>query len=395
MTVSPSHVYLYAATPTDLLKAQAAANVCGVPRANCTGNFQNAWRLVAAEGNIVVAVGGAAVYSLYYNPCGWANPSGQPGGHTPFEMYALGQGVASAKANYFANAGGVTSLDSLTLAVMLTYYAIHGVFPRGYGALPTQETPQQVCVSNAQPNVTSTDPTPSTQPAPTTSSPSVGVYASISTTSDVQKAISQGWPGIAVTTALGAQTSPFTATLSAKPDAKVAQVLESSGAKLWWLSFWTVSWPTSGTTFYQAGFDAGSYAGTQIQAYPGTRRPNYVILDPEGYNTPAQTAQQFQDFIRGWDAGLKSINTSFQPAFYCNQSQYTTFQLSALSLPAFVAIAPITGNRPQVTGGNIKGYIAYYATCPVNDEITQVKGWGALYNTVQFRDSGIDCGPTA
>ncbi|WAH40852.1 hypothetical protein NZD89_21555 [Alicyclobacillus fastidiosus] len=394
MTVSPNHVYLYAATPGDLLKCEAAADVCGISQSNCTGNFQNAWRLVSAGGNVVIAVGGAALYALYYNPCDWANPVGQQGGHTPFQTYAHGQGVASAQTNYFVNAGGVSALDSLTLAVMLAYYAVHGVFPKGYGTLPRQEVPQQICVSGAQPNVTSTKVTTTPPPqTPTVSSPSVGVYASISTTADVQKAIAQGWPGIGVTTALGMPQSPYTATLATKPDAKVAQVLQTNQASLWWLSFWTVSWPAGGESFHQAGVDAGAYAGRQITAYPGTRRPNYVVLDPEGYNKPATTAQQFQDFITGWAAGLKSINSSLQAAFYCNQSQYTTFKLASVNLPAFVAIAPIAGNQPEVSGSNIKGYIAYYATCPVSDDITHVKGWGALYNTVQFRDSGIDCGP--
>lgn len=394
MTVSGNHVYLYAATDNDHIKCLAAADVTGLSYSQCIGDYQEAWRLTADATNLVIAVGGAALYALYYNPCNWSNPSGTAGGHTPFQIEPASQGVSSVSQNRFVNAGGYTALDTLTLAVMLAYYAVHGSFPRGYASLPRQEVPQSVCVKGASSGVSTTKVTsPSPQPTTKVTSPSVGVYASIASETQVQGAIQMGWRGIGVTAALGTPQAPYTAVLSGSPDVLVAKGLEASNSTAWWLSFWTVSWPASGTTYYQAGYDGGMYAAMQIDNYPGARRPNYVILDPEGYNTPAQTVQQFHDFVNGFAAGVTSANSSLTPAFYANQSQYTSFSLAQLALPAFVAIAPIAGNQPAVSGGNIEGYIAYYASCPASSDIAQVKQWGALYNTVQFRDSGIDCAP--
>lgn len=394
MTIAPQNVYLYASKTDDYVKCLAAADVAGIPYSQCVGEFQKAWTLVAAGQNLVIAVGGAAVYALYYNPCGWPTPSGNAAGHTPFAIYASDQGISSVRTNYFENAAGYTSLDSLTLAVMLSYYAIHGAFPKGYGSLPRQEVPQQVCVSGASANVSGVPTTvPSTAPSSPSNGSSVGVYASVSSLQDALHAIQLNWPGISATNALGTVQSPFTQVLSSKPDHAIAQAIEQTNSSIWWMSFWTVSWPESGTSFYQAGYDAGQYAANEISAYPGSRRPDYVVIDPEGYNTPAQTPTEFQDFIHGFASGLRSNNHSLQPAFYANQSQYSSFQLGSLQYPAFIAIAPIQGTQPSVTGGNIKGYIAYYASCPVNSDVTQVQSWGGSYNTVQFRDSGVDCGP--
>ncbi|TDY49580.1 hypothetical protein C7445_10491 [Alicyclobacillus sacchari] len=394
MTVSASHVYLYAATTGDLVKCFAAADIAGIPYANCTGNFQTAWKMAANASTLVIAVGGAALYSLYYNPCDWSNPAAMAGGHTPFELEPSGRGIAEARANYLVNAAGYTSLDSLTLAVMLAYYAVHGTFPRGYTSLPQQEVPQSVCVRGASPSVTTVAVnTTSIDPTSQVTAPSVGVYASFTTEAEVMTALQQGWPGIGVTAALGTQTSPYTHTLANQPDVLVAKALAASGSHAWWLSFWTVSWPQSGTTFYQAGYEGGVYAAQQIAKYPGSRRPNFVILDPEGYNSPATTAADFQSFINGFAAGVQSVNSELQVAFYANQWQYSTYQLAKLDIPAFIAIAPIAGNKPEVSGSNIKGYIAYYASCPAASYVAQVKLWGGLYNTVQFPDSGVDCSP--
>ncbi|GMA58551.1 hypothetical protein GCM10025858_30540 [Alicyclobacillus sacchari] len=57
MTVSASHVYLYAATTGDLVKCFAAADIAGIPYANCTGNFQTAWKMAANASTLVIAVG--------------------------------------------------------------------------------------------------------------------------------------------------------------------------------------------------------------------------------------------------------------------------------------------------------------------------------------------------
>ncbi|WP_062308654.1 hypothetical protein [Alicyclobacillus sendaiensis] len=393
MTVRPEQVLLYAATQGDLIKCYAAADVAGIPYSQCTGDFQTAWSKCADDATLVIAVGGVALYALYYNPCGWPNPAAMPAGHTPFIQEPVGQGVQTARANAFVNAAGYTALDSLTLAVMLSYYAVHGTFPRGYTSLPAQEVPQRVCVTGSSPHVVGVSVSQAADPPPSVTTPSVGLYAAFATEQEVLRAFQQGWPGVATTAGLGTKTAPYTRVIASQPDVNIARAFAATHHSAWWLSFWTVSWPQAGTTFYEAGYAAGAYAASQVEAYPGSRRPDFVILDPEGYNNPASTAAEFQSFIQGFVAGVKSVSARLRPAFYVNQWQYVTYDLQAVALPCFIAIAPIEGNRPMVNGTNIRGYIAYYAGCPAASYVNQVKTWGGLYNTVQFRDSGVDCPP--
>lgn len=391
MPMSNSNVFLYAATLGDFEKALAAADVSGIPRAQVIGNFSKAWSIVANGQDLLIAVGGAALYSLYYNPCGWANPAGEAGGHTPFTVFPSGAGVDAPKANTFVNAAGYGALDSLKLAVMLAYYSVHGTFPRQFAGLPKQEVPRQLCVQNSSPNVA--DPVPTASGNPPIGAGGVGVYADFTTTTAVQHAIQLGWRGIGSTGALGIPNSPYTQELAPLPDKVISDALSQTTGDIWWLSFWTVSWPTGADTFYQGGFAAGKYAAETITGYKGKYVPNYVILDPEGYNTPGNTSTEWTDWLNGWAEGIRSVNGNLKPAFYCNQSQYTTYNLAQINLPAFIAVAPIAGNKPTVHGGNIEGYNAYYAGCPAASDVQQVFSWGGTFSTVQFRDSGVDCAP--
>jgi len=95
-----------------------------------------------------------------------------------------------------------------------------------------------------------------------------------------------------------------------------------------------------------------------------------------------------------------SVDGALHPGFYADQSQYATYNLSNIGLPAFIAVSPIQGNEPFAPGGgfgrpgaNVTGYIAYFGGCPAVADENTVRGWGAPYNTVQFSDSGVDCGP--
>ncbi|MDQ0190616.1 hypothetical protein JI721_02945 [Alicyclobacillus cycloheptanicus] len=407
MPVSASKVYLYAAVQGDYVKCFAAADAAGIPYSNVIGEFSKAWGLVQDGSNLVIAVGGAALYALYYNECGWSNPSGQAGGHTPFETFPSGRGVDTPKANYFVNAAGFTSLDSLKLAVMMAYYAVHGTFPAHWNNLPTQETPKKVCVSNSSPTLSggftgggaasTTAPAPATKtgrPAPNTqASAGVGVYASFTSTTEVQKALQMGWKGIAATGALGTKSAPYTQELSSNMDKLISDVLSEGNYNVWWLSFWTVSWPAGGDSFYEGGYKAGQYAGKTILSYKGKVLPNAIVIDPEGYNTPATTSTEWSDWIRGWADGLAEVDANLRPGFYCNQYQYKTYNLASINLPAYIAVSPIEGNTPEVKGGNVEGYDAYYATCPATADVNRVQSWGGKYSTVQFRDSGVDCAP--
>ncbi|GGI98617.1 hypothetical protein GCM10010885_05160 [Alicyclobacillus cellulosilyticus] len=391
MPMAPEHVYLYAAVPGDYEKALAAADVAGIPRKNVIGNFQRAWSLVGTGTDLVIAVGGAALFALYYNPCGWPNPAGQPGGHTPFETFPAGQGVDAAKAGFFVNAAGYTALDSLKLCVMLAYYAVHGVFPHQWTGLPRQEVPQQRCVAGSVPNlVYRVD--ASLVPTVRSDGPQVGIYASFCDAEAVRRALQLGWPGVAATGGLGIRERPYTHVLPGSPDKTIASVLSQTGGA-WWLSFWTVSWPTAGDAYREGGYVAGQYVAKQFNGFPGQVLPNYVILDPEGYNVPASSFQDWQTWVTGWAEGVRSVHPDLTPALYCNQSQYVRFGLEKLDLPVFVAVSPIRGQAPAVKGGNIRGYCAFYAACPAAADVATVRSWGGVFNTVQFRDSGVDCGP--
>ncbi|WDL98080.1 hypothetical protein [Alicyclobacillus sp. ALC3] len=404
MPVTSSNVYLYAAVPLDYVKCVAAANAAGVPQSNVLGSFSEAWTRVQGGNDLVIAVGGAALYALYYNECGWSNPSGQAAGSTPFAVHPSGRGIDTLQADYFVNAAGTTAIDSLKLAVMMAYYAVHGVFPAQWTTLPKQETPRKVCVSNASSDLSVSGgaaanviPVPTSSGTPSRSAPQsqggVGVYASFSSSNEVRNAIQMGWKGVAATGALGTPAAPYTQELSSQIDKLISGVLSPGSYNVFWLSFWTVSWPTGSDSFYEGGYKAGQYAGKTLMGYGGKVLPNAVIVDPEGYNTPASTAKEWSDWITGWADGLRQVNSNLQPGFYANQSQYATYDLKAINLPAFIAVSPIQGNTPQVTGGNIEGYDAYYASCPATTDVQTVTGWGAKYNTVQFRDSGVDCSP--
>ncbi len=394
MTINAGNVYFYAATQGDYLKCLAAANVCGIPSQNVLGTFSDAWNQVQSGESLVLAVGGAALYALYYNPCNWQNPSGMPVGHTPFEVFPSVQGIANIKSGYFVNAAGYTALDSLKLSVMLGYYAIHGTFPVNFLGMPQQEIPQKVCVASSMPVITLSGVTnPTTHLGPSQLNNSVGVYATFSTVTDVASAIALGWPGIGHTAALGTKSDPYTQVLVGRPDIVVSTGLANSQkTDVWWLSFWTVSWPAAGDSFSNAGFKAGQYAANIVKSYKG-RVPNYMVLDPEGYNTSPTAAINWAEFIYGWAQGIKGVDRTLNSGFYCNQSQYMDYNLASVTLPAFIAISPIDGNQPMVHGENIVGYIAYYADVPAASDISQVLSWNGKLSTVQFRDSGVDAGP--
>jgi len=226
----------------------------------------------------------------------------------------------------------------------------------------------------------------------------VAVYASFGSTAAVVNAVNLGWKGIADVGGIGTSAAPYT--VAVKPDGvhSTDQLVQSAysqiGDKFGWLSYWTVSWPSTGDTFYNAGHLGGQVAAQTVQNTLGNFQPAYIILDPEGFNTPASNPGQWADFINGFADGVISINAAFRPAFYCGQSDYQTYNLSAINHPAFIAITPILGTNPFVSGSNITGFAAYYAACPSGAYVNQVITWHARWNSVQFNGSGVPCGPS-
>ena len=128
-----------------------------------------------------------------------------------------------------------------------------------------------------------------------------------------------------------------------------------------------------------------------------------MIIDPEGYangepNYHPGDSSDWESWVQGWSDGIVSVDSSLTPALYVDQYQYSTFAISSLRLPVFVAISPILGNYPGngtsfTKGANVDGYIAFTAGCPAEQYETTMQSWGGSYNTMQFGDSGSDCGP--
>ena len=255
----------------------------------------------------------------------------------------------------------------------------------------------------------------------------VAVYAYAS--DNATAALGDGWTGVGVTGGLGTCGGQYVDT-SSNTDKNVGAVLAS--AKQPWYSFWTVSGPSrranggcqplAGTTkaFHAIGYTAGRSVGAKIMSYGINRKPNYVILDPEGYpdnhsGLDATNAAGWAAMMSGWSAGLKSISASLLPAFYATQYEYIHFNLKAINQPAFIAVAfGWTGKaiaNPQrltgISGSNIIGVSAFFAGVPWSAECgTTLKGrpnhnpavrnanaiaaWGYRSNTIQF-DPGTRC----
>jgi hypothetical protein len=229
----------------------------------------------------------------------------------------------------------------------------------------------------------------------------VGVYGFSSWTAASQ-AITDGWPVLGDTGGLGTTGPPYTAQLGSNPDMNVGQAIVATRTRVTWLSFWTVSGPVGGDSWGSDGYQAGQTAARAIDTDYETDAtlPDWVILDPEGYNGTPGSLQDWAAWMFGWAAGLTSVDPDIHPAFYANQSEYYSFDLSQIGLPAFIAVSPIQGNQPFAPGGgfgspgsNVTGYISYFGSCPAPADENTVRGWGAPYNTIQFSDSGVDCGP--
>ncbi len=257
----------------------------------------------------------------------------------------------------------------------------------------------------------------------------VGVYAIPS--AKWTKAISDGWPIISETGALGTRTAPwvgFTSTTSVatSPDYLLGQSIYNAHKRVTWLDFWTVSGPLAGqamttSNYYDHGFAAGAWVATQIDSYRALGvglKPDWVIFDPEGYPdnhsgldapggsssaTMAKYATYWSSMVNGWQQGLNSVDPSLNAGVYASQSEYRNYQLSTLSLPVFMAVAfggggpiPVAG----ASGSNVRGFIAFSAACTpastLQAEATTLLNppWGGQFNTLQF-NAGVYCAPPA
>jgi hypothetical protein len=142
-----SRVLLYAATPGDDTTASTAASAAGLPASAVTEDFATAWAAALTGNYLVIAVGQAADDALYFNSCGWANPSGEGAGGTPFDLASEPLDQLPG-ADLYENAAAATATQTPPLTVDLAYYATHGTLPAGVTALPAQSTPAAVCAGS-------------------------------------------------------------------------------------------------------------------------------------------------------------------------------------------------------------------------------------------------------
>ncbi|MDP9729934.1 hypothetical protein J2S04_002915, partial [Alicyclobacillus tengchongensis] len=147
MSISASQLVLYAATTGDLEKARGIAAALQLPSTSVQADFYNAWNQVTSGDYLVIAVGGAALDSLYYNQCGWSNPAGEAGGSTPFAIATAPRDTLPG-ANYFVNGAGATASDTLYISAAYAYYALYGEYPTEFPSPPSPEDPSAICESS-------------------------------------------------------------------------------------------------------------------------------------------------------------------------------------------------------------------------------------------------------
>jgi hypothetical protein len=137
-------VVLYAATSADHASAVAAATAAGLPASQLTTSFATAWADTLSGNYLVIAVGLAATDALYFNVCGWPNPSGEIPGSTPF--YIAGGPLNSLPGpDAYESAAAADAAQTPALAADLAYYATHGQLPSGVTTLPPAAGPAFAC----------------------------------------------------------------------------------------------------------------------------------------------------------------------------------------------------------------------------------------------------------
>jgi hypothetical protein len=142
-----NQIVLYAADPSDAAAAQAAAAAAGLPASQVITSFATAWADALSGEYLVLAVGTPAVGALYFNVCGWSNPSGLPAGSTPFS-YVLGPLNTLPGAGTYVNSASDTASDTQALTTDLAYYALNGTLPPGVTSLPAAVAPPYACTGS-------------------------------------------------------------------------------------------------------------------------------------------------------------------------------------------------------------------------------------------------------
>jgi hypothetical protein len=147
-TTVADRVLLYGASPADYQTAVSAAEAAGLPDSQATESYATAWAALLTGNYLVIAVGQAAHSALYYNACGWANPSGADPGSTPF-YYILGPTDQLPGADVYVDGVAATASSTPALATDLAYYAVNGALPPGVTSLPAPAPAVRSCTGQA------------------------------------------------------------------------------------------------------------------------------------------------------------------------------------------------------------------------------------------------------
>ncbi len=253
-----------------------------------------------------------------------------------------------------------------------------------------------------------------TQPPPVVSTTGVGLYSAsqLFTESQWNSVIGQGWAGIDDAEALGSTSAPWTYVINpttSEPsgsDTGVEQALAANpGYKGFWESYWTVSSPNGDTDsnpqdFYNYGYAAGAYASQVETTLGGSRLPDAMAIDYEGFgklNTQAEYVQE----TNGWADGIHSKMPNERIIFYTSgQSIYNSLGLSAIQSAQYQApVSPIAGNTPIVPPtGNVVGYQGLFGACAggnASASVQTITSWGPPnpFSLLEFPDGSNDCPP--
>jgi hypothetical protein len=198
---------------------------------------------------------------------------------------------------------------------------------------------------------------------------------------DLAHVVSDGWPIVGDTGGLGTTGAPWvhvprassTSTLAqaiqSSPDFTTGLAIQNAHQRETWLSFWTVSGPSSSELADPAGFQANGYAAGRAVAQIVDRyaanglglKPDWLILDPEGY--PDNHSQiDGLDITKVTGNGSVVTVTTLSPTSLVSGDKVNLIQTGLASLnvnnaPITVLSANTFSFPSTLTGSAANGYV--------------------------------------
>jgi hypothetical protein len=78
---------------------------------------------------------------------------------------------------------------------------------------------------------------------------------------------------------------------------------------------------------------------------------------------PTLVNAQWSAMTSGWTQGLASVDPGLNAGLYAAQGEYNSYNLAATPLPFFAAISMSPPPVRIAYGGNVRGFIAFNASC--------------------------------